>query len=543
MRQRARAVVVRDGELAVIKRVKHGRRYAVLPGGGVEPGETLEQTAVRELAEETCLHTEVDRLLWHDEAKGQTYFLMVPTDGALRLVGPETARSGPQNRYEPCWVRADELAEIDLHPTELHPTLVELLAPDPVAVDVVGLPAAGWPGLGEPERRLVLDAHVVLGGERLLDLLPRVPGQRRTPWPRPLRDGLARLVDAQAGARVVAVASGDPLTAGVGSTLIEVIGAERVRVHPAVSSATLARARLGWSEESAEVVRLVSDTATEVRTRLSPGRRLVLLSRDARSPAAVARLLTTEGFGASRLTILGDLGTPTESRRDVRASDGPGRRRVPRLHLLAVECVADRSSATWSTVPGLPDDSFEHDGQLTKRLQRAAALAHLRPAPGELLWDVGAGAGSVAVEWSRAAPRCRAVAVEQVPRRAARVAANADRLGAAVEVVTGSAPESLVDLEAPDAVFVGGGASAEVLDHCLAALRPGGRLVVHAVTLETEALLVAAQAEHGGELARIGVEQLGSLGRYRGWEPSRAVVQWSLQRPLTEADFENGGRG
>ncbi|MGI8456819.1 MAG: precorrin-6y C5,15-methyltransferase (decarboxylating) subunit CbiE [Propionibacteriaceae bacterium] len=534
MRQRARAVVIRGGEVAVIKRIKQGRRYAVLPGGKVEPGETPAQTAVRELAEETCLHTRVDRLLWHDEPNGQSYFLMVPTDGALRLVGPETAHCGPQNQYEPCWARADELAAIDLRPSALHATLVGLLAPDPVTVDVVGLPAAGWSGLGEPERQLVLDAQVVLGGERLLALLPRIPGQRRTRWPRPLRDGLVGLVDDQAGAAVVAVASGDPLTAGVGSTLIEVLGPERVRVHPAVSCTTLARARLGWSQDSVEVVRLVSDTATEVVARLSPGRRLVLLSRDVRSPATVAQLLTAHGFGGSRLTVFGDLGTPTESRRDVRADEGLGRRKIPRLNLVAVECVPDRPSALWSAVPGLPDDAYEHDGQLTKRLQRAAALAHLRPAPGELLWDIGAGAGSVAVEWSRAAARCRAVAVERVPRRAARVAANADRLGAAVQVVTGSAPESLVDLERPDGIFVGGGATAEVLAHCLVALRPGGRLVVHAVTVETESLLVAARLEHGGELTRIGVEQLGSLGRFTGWEPSRTVVQWSLQRPLDD---------
>jgi precorrin-6Y C5,15-methyltransferase (decarboxylating) len=333
---------------------------------------------------------------------------------------------------------------------------------------------------------------------------------------------------------VVAVASGDPLTAGVGATLIEVIGVDRVQVHPAVSSTTLARARLGWTEESTEVVRITTETAEEILTRLSPGRRLVLLSRDVGSPAAVTRLLDAHGFGASTVSVLGDLGTPAESRLDVRARDGVPAGAVPRLHLVAVECVADRPSATWSTVPGLPDDAFEHDGQLTKRLQRAAALAHLRPAPGELLWDVGAGAGSVAVEWSRAAPRCRAVAVERVPRRAARITANAARLGAAVEVVTGEAPEALVGLARPDAVFVGGGAAAPVLEHCLAALRPGGRLVVHAVTLETEALVVAARREHGGELSRIGVEQLGSLGRFSGWEPSRAVVQWSVQRPLGE---------
>jgi len=411
-------------------------------------------------------------------------------------------------------------------------------APAPPRVVVVGLGDDGWPGLPEVVRTRVRGAEVLLGSPRHLALVPQVAGQRRAPWPRPLRAGLPALLDEHAGRRVVVLASGDPLLSGVGTTLVDLLGAAAVEVVPGVSSVALARARLGWSAESCAVVGVVGRDPHAVLREAVPGRRLLVLSSDEGTPGAVAGLLSSAGLGESRLTVLGHLGGADESRLVGTAGTwAVPTAQVPRLHVLAVEVVgAPPHVLGWSA--GLPDDVFEHDGQLTKRDVRAAALARLAPRPGELLWDVGAGAGSVGVEWMRAHPSCRAVAVEQHPERGARAARNAARLGVPdLEVVRGRAPAALADLPAPDAVFVGGGATGDgVLEACRGALRPGGRLVVHGVTLETEALLLEQYAAHGGELTRLSVETAAPIGAFTGWAPARAVVQWAWQRPHDGCD-------
>jgi precorrin-6Y C5,15-methyltransferase (decarboxylating) len=401
-------------------------------------------------------------------------------------------------------------------------------------IEVVGIGAAGWDSLGATEQALVRGARRVLGGRRHLDLLPEVAGQQRTPWPSDLRGGLPGLVAGHEDEPVVVLASGDPLLAGVGSTLVELLGVDAVRVHPHVSSVALAAARMRWPSDSYAVVRLRGPDVDLVRRELDDGRRLLVLARDAGTPAEVAALLVEAGYGESILTVLGDLGSSEETRRDVVASAWTGA--GPDLHVLAVRCVAGPEPAVASWAPGLPDTAFDHDGQLTKRDLRASALAHLQPRPGERLWDVGAGAGSVAIEWLRSHPSCEAVAVEQQAARVKRIAANAAALGVpGLRTVLGSAPAALAGLPEPDAVFVGGGASAETLEACWAALRPGGRLVVHAVTQETEVLLAAWWRRHGGELTRIAVEHLEAIGRSHGWKPARAVVQWSTVKPGSTA--------
>jgi precorrin-6Y C5,15-methyltransferase (decarboxylating) len=391
-------------------------------------------------------------------------------------------------------------------------------------IEVIGLSARGWSDLPERLRTLIQQAEVLLGSSRHLDLIPRFPAQQRLAWPSPLREGLPMLLNEVSGRRVVALASGDPLIAGIGSTLIEMLGATAVRIHPAVSSVALARARMGWSEESTQLVRLRGDDLDGVRRSLYPGRRLIILSRDAASPALVAQLLTEVGYGDSLITLLGDLDTDTESRTEAAARDWASP--APALNVVCVTCVGQVRAA--SLVPGLPDESFDHDGQLTKRDLRASALARLMPRPGELLWDVGAGAGSIAIEWMRSDPSCRAVAVERNLDRVKRIRLNAEALGVSgLEVLHGEAPGALAFLPWPNAVFVGGGATAETLDCAWSALRPGGRLVVHAVTQETEMILVDCWKRYGGELSRLSVEHLEPLGRYHGWRPARAVVQWS----------------
>jgi precorrin-6B C5,15-methyltransferase / cobalt-precorrin-6B C5,C15-methyltransferase len=391
----------------------------------------------------------------------------------------------------------------------------------PSEVVVVGIGADGWASLPSASRDVVLGAPVLWGGLRHLSLVPSVPGQARVPWPSPLSAGLPSLLAEYAGRRVVALASGDPLVSGIASTLLD-LGAP-VRVVPAVSSVALARARMGWPAESCAVVSLVGRAVSLIARELAPGRRLLVLSSDASTPAAVAALLTSSGWGSSRMTVLGDLGSSSES--SVAGVASSWSESSPRLNVIAVEVAGD-GLASWAA--GLPDDAFENDGQLTRRDLRASALARLMPAPGRLLWDVGAGAGSVGIEWMRAHPSCLTVAIESDAVRADRIRRNARVLGVPdLRVVVGRAPDALQGLPAPDAIFIGGGATREgVLETCVSSIRPGGRLVVHGVTLETEALLAREYADHGGELTRIGVETAAPIGGFAGWTPARTVTQW-----------------
>ena len=398
----------------------------------------------------------------------------------------------------------------------------------PTSVTVIGIGADGWAGVPGRLRTTIEQAEVVLGGTRHLGLLPPSRTQTRVGWPSPLRENLPDLVGQHQGRRVVVLASGDPLVSGIGSTLIALLGHEQVTIEPAVSSIALARARMGWPAEDVEVVTLVGRDVARVRRALAPGRRILVLSADESTPRAVADVLTECGYGASTLTALGDLGADDESR--VAASADTWADDVPRLHVLAVEC---RGPVLGGWLGGLPDDAFEHDGQLTKRDLRASALARLAPQPGQLLWDVGAGAGSVGIEWLRAHPTCRATAVEASPERVDRIGRNAARLGVpTLAVVRGKAPAALDDLEAPDAVFVGGGATAAgLLDLCRERLTSGGRLVVHGVTLETERILAEQYAAHGGELTRHQVEHAAPIVGFTGWSPARAVTQLAWTKP------------
>ncbi|QSR27071.1 cobalamin biosynthesis bifunctional protein CbiET [Nocardioides aromaticivorans] len=396
-----------------------------------------------------------------------------------------------------------------------------------VKVTVVGVGADGH--LPPASLALVTGAEVLLGGERHLGLVPPVEGQERRPWPRPL-SSLASFLGEYDGRRVVALASGDPLVSGIGTTLIRLLGADAVDVVPAVSSVALARARMGWSAEESTVVTLVGRDPAALRRELVAGARILVLSSDETTPMTVAELLDTDGFDDTRMTVLGDLGSHDEFRYTSRPTDfGAWSGPLPRLNVIAVEVPATEDDLnSWAT--GVPDHLFEHDGQLTKRDVRASALSRLAPRPGQLLWDIGAGAGSIGIEWLRAHPRTNAVAVEADPERAARIARNAESLGVPrLWVVEGTAPDALADLPQPHAVFVGGGATAPgLLDLCRERLAPHGRLVVHGVTLETEQLLVAAFHAHGGELTRLSVEHVTPLGgRFTGWTPARAVTQWA----------------
>ncbi|NSC22996.1 precorrin-6y C5,15-methyltransferase (decarboxylating) subunit CbiE [Streptomyces albus subsp. chlorinus] len=396
---------------------------------------------------------------------------------------------------------------------------------------VVGIGADGWAGLPESSREELRRAEVIVGGGRQLALLPEECAAARVPWPSPLRPAVPGLLAAHAGRRVAVLASGDPFFHGIGRTLVEALGAvPRALPHP--SSAGYACARLGWAQEECEVVSVVGRPAARIAAVLHHGRRLLVLSAGAHTPAEVAALLRDRGFGASRMRVLEQLGGDGERAYEGTADDWPHPPGDP-LNVVAIECAADPDGLRLGAVPGLPDEAYEHDGQLTKRHVRAATLAALAPAPGELLWDVGGGAGSVAVEWLRTHPACRAVTVERDGARAARIVRNAGRLGVpGLHVVTGTAPAALAGLPAPDAVFIGGGLTAPgLLDACWEALPPGGRLVANTVTLESEALLVDRYRRHGGDLVRLAVAHGVPVGGFTGWRQAMPVTQWAVRKP------------
>ncbi|MFC0602398.1 precorrin-6y C5,15-methyltransferase (decarboxylating) subunit CbiE [Streptomyces palmae] len=400
------------------------------------------------------------------------------------------------------------------------------------AVTVVGIGADGRQGLGPAGRAALAAAEVVIGGPRQLALLPADCAAERVPWPSPLRPAVPGLLAAHAGRRIAVLASGDPMFFGIGRTLAEILGAEALEVLPHPSSASYACARLGWPLEETEVVSLVGRPLASLAGALYAGRRLLVLSAGPATPAEVAGLLRERGFGPSRMTVLEQLGGERERRVHGTAEDWPHPPGDP-LNVIAVECAAAPGSPRLSTVPGLPDQVYEHDGQLTKRHVRAATLAALGPAPGELLWDVGGGSGSIAVEWLRAHRTCRAVSVERDPVRAERIGKNAAALGVPrLEVVTGRAPAALAGLPAPDAVFIGGGLTAPgLLEACWTALPAGGRLVANTVTLESEALLADWYRRHGGELVRLAVAQAVPVGGFTGWRQAMPVTQWSVVKP------------
>lgn len=396
-------------------------------------------------------------------------------------------------------------------------------------LSIVGIGEDGAAGLGERARALVGAAEIVFGGARHLERAgPLIRGEAR-PWPSPFD---VAPVLTLSGRKVCVLASGDPMLHGVGATLLRGIPPDEVEIVPAPSSFSLAAARLGWALQEVETVSLHGKAITRLRPLLQPGRRLLCLTSDAAAPAAVAAFLDGLGFGPSRVTVLEALGGPEERIRTTTAAQFDVTAIHP-LNLLALEVAATPAARILPLTPGLDDDLFDHDGQITKRAVRALTLSALAPQRGALLWDIGAGAGSVAIEWMLAHPSCRAVAIEADPARAARIRANAAALGVPdLEVQEGAAPAMLAGLPAPDAIFVGGGAGdAGVLDAAIPALKPGGRLVVNAVTLETEAVLLARHAALGGELARIAVSRAAPVGAMTGWRPAMPVTQWTWVKP------------
>lgn len=386
---------------------------------------------------------------------------------------------------------------------------------------VVGIGADGMAGLSEPSRRQLQSATIVYGSQRQLDLLDDTVTAPRHCWPSPILPALQHLRDAAAG-DIHVVASGDPLLHGIGGTLIRLHGADNVRVLPHVSSVTLACARMGWPVQDTEVISLVT---APVHTAVRRGGQAVVLSRDAGTPAELARILTETGCGASEFTVLEQIGGPGERLRG-RAADAWAATPaddVDDLNVVAVRYLPDERIGQV-----LPDEAFRHDGQITKQTVRAVTLAALTPRPGQLLWDVGSGSGSIAVEWCRSATGCRAVAFEANPDRRERIADNTRRFGVDVDI-RGEAPVEFDGAPQPGAIFIGGGLTKPgLIAACIDRLPGGGRLVANAVTAESEALLVEWHTRLGGELRRFQHYRGEPLGGFTGWRPQMPITQWAV---------------
>lgn len=399
-------------------------------------------------------------------------------------------------------------------------------------LSIVGIGEDGLTGLGQHARRLLAQAEVLFGGERHLALVPEIEGQERIPWPTPFAAAYDRLL-AYRGRPVCVLASGDPMVYGIGGSLGARVPAQEMRILPAPSSVSLAAARMGWALQEVRVVPAHGRPLERVNLHLAPGARLIVLSADGQTPARLAEQLTARGYGETLLTVFERLGGEGEIRREGRAEDWP-HADCGQLNLVACECRPAQGCRPLSRRAALPDEAYCHDGQLTKRDVRAVTLAHLAPMPGELLWDVGAGCGSIGIEWMRADSRCRAIAIESDPFRQGLIQRNRIALGVPdLVLVAGRAPEALERLETPNAIFIGGGLTVSgVAERCWEALEPGGRLVANAVTLQSESFLMALRERIGGELTRIAVAHAEPLGRFDAWRAAIPVTILTAVKPV-----------
>lgn len=397
---------------------------------------------------------------------------------------------------------------------------------------IIGIGEDGYGGLGANARDALKRTATVFGGKRHLEFLPDSVTAKRMAWPTPFSD-VYPILTALRGTDVVVLASGDPMHFGMGATLTRFLDRSEMRILPAPASFSLAAAAMGWPVQHVQLLSVHGRPVETLFRSFTPRAKLLILSNDGDTPAQVARMLTANGFGSARLAVLEHMGGAAEHRVDGLAREWAHPRGAD-LNVLAVDCgPAEPEARSYSILAGLPDEAYENDGQLTKRDVRAVTLARLGPRPGELLWDVGAGCGSIGIEWMRSDPSCHAIAVEANGKRQALIGNNARALGVPdLQLVRGEAPAALSGLAAPDAIFIGGGVTDDgVMDACWNALKPGGRLVANAVTLQSEAALIGWRDRFGGELTKLAVAQAQPLGSFDAWRSALPVVIYSVGKP------------
>jgi precorrin-6Y C5,15-methyltransferase (decarboxylating) len=398
-------------------------------------------------------------------------------------------------------------------------------------LSIVGIGEDGVEGLSSVARQLIHSAELVVGGTRHLELANELIRGRRLAWPSPIGDAFPE-IERYRGRPVAVLASGDPFHFGVGKQIAAFVPADEFICLPQPSAFSLAAGRMGWSLQDISLVTLHGRALDGIIRHLQPGARILALSWDGATPRKLSELLTRRRMGQTRMTVLEAMGGARERVRHATASNFRIEEIQP-LNTIAIEVVAEPDAAIISSTPGLGDDLFEHDGQLTKREIRAVTLSSLQPLRGQLLWDIGLGAGSVAIEWLLQHPSLRAIGIEANADRAGRAARNAAALGVPeLEIVQGSAPQALAGLVRPDAVFVGGGMMDDgVFDAAWSVLKPGGRLVANAVSLETEGRLAGYFRQFGGDLIRLQVARADRVGAMSGWRPAMPVTHWRVRKP------------
>jgi len=405
---------------------------------------------------------------------------------------------------------------------------------------VIGIGEDGWDDLSADARDLLYESEIVLGGERHLKMLPKDWEGERIVWSSPIREAVSKIVswrpeDSASVQKVAIMASGDPLCYGIATKLLRHLPIEEIWIKPALTTFSLMCSRIGWSLPDVETLTIHGRPVEMLHPFVQPGAKLLVLSKGEESPEKAAKLLCARGFGKSIITVLEHLGGRKE-RQFSGPADSWNHPEGAALNAMAIECIPESNATILSRIPGLPDEAFFHDGQLTKREIRAVALSKLMPVVDHLLWDVGAGCGSVSIEWMRTNPRCRAVAIEKSKSRLKLIEQNSQELGVPMlQIISGSAPEVLADLPAPDAVFIGGGlSSGNLLQTCWNALKPGGRLVANAVTLEGEQKLLQWQNENAGksgassDLTRLSISRAEKIGKFQGWKEMRSVIQLAV---------------
>ncbi|MGF1988348.1 MAG: precorrin-6y C5,15-methyltransferase (decarboxylating) subunit CbiE [Nostoc sp. ZfuVER08] len=393
-------------------------------------------------------------------------------------------------------------------------------------LSIIGIGEDGLQGLSAIALSVIAQAKVIVGGDRHLAMLPSDDQREKIIWASPISTSVEE-ISKRRGESICVLASGDPMCYGIGVTLTRRIPISEITIIPAPSAFSLACARLGWSLTEVETLSLNGRPSSLLQSYIYPGAKLLILSQGKDTPNIVAEILTNRGYGGSKITVLERMGGVHE-----RIVEGMAafwnETEIAALNAMAVDCIADAGVIPLPRLPGLPDNAYHHDGQLTKREVRAITLAALAPTPGQLLWDVGAGCGSISIEWMRTHPRCRAVAIEQNSSRLLYIADNAATLGTPnLQIIAGKAPAALKDLPTPDAIFIGGGVTATGLfDVCWEALRPGGRLVVNVVTVEGEQTLFQWHQRVGGDLIRIAIQRAEPIGKFLGWRGMAGVTQW-----------------
>jgi precorrin-6Y C5,15-methyltransferase (decarboxylating) len=389
---------------------------------------------------------------------------------------------------------------------------------------IVGIGEDGLLGLGTLMRETINDAEYLFGGERHLKLV----GKKGLVWKSPLEESFVELDQLQ-GKNVVVIASGDPMWFGIGATLGRRYGPDAIKVIPSSSAFSLVAARLIWPLADIECLTVHGRDLERIKAFLMPGNKLIILTTDGQTPDQLADLLRKSGFGRSFLSVFSHLGGADERRFEGAALDWD-HENIPDLNTVAVECLADEGLILKARIPGLPDDAFEHDGQLTKREVRAITVSSLAPMPGQMLWDIGAGCGSISIEWLRGTINARAIAVEHNMDRLGMINRNALALGAPeLQVVFGEALNEIIGLPSPDAVFIGGGlTSGGLLEYCWQNLKPGGRLVANSVTFEGERRLFEAHEKLGGDLNKIDISRAQAVGGFSSWYALKPVTQLKI---------------